>query len=110
VGETIEVSDWAAVLNIEYQQGTNKKYLAINVVKRRRIESGQSDMSNITYLAHPFDGSSFRLIDDFLIGKILSLNSLVTDVENVGKEKTNAVPRLKQMEESEFEEDENYES
>lgn len=110
--EIIESSDWAAILNMEYKPGTDEKYLVINVVKRRRIESGESDLSKITYLAHPFSKMGFRLIDDFKLDKVLSVSSLVTEIDSVGKEKTNAIPRLKQMDQSqfvEFEDDNSYE-
>ena len=101
--EIIETSDWAAVLNIEFKPGTGDKYIVINVVKRRRIDASESDFEKYTYLAHPFaKGNGLRLIDDLNLNKVLSLRSLISDIENVDKEKTNAVPRLKKMEESEF--------
>ena len=106
--EVVEASDWLAVLNIEYKPGTDDRYLIVNVVKRRRIDSADSDFAKYTYLAHPF-GKGLRLIDDMHLDKVLSLQSLVSDIDIVGKEKTNAVPRLKSMAANpfvEFEDDE----
>jgi len=102
--EIIESADWAAVLNIEYKPGSmDDRYLVINVVKRRRIEAGESDFAKYTYIAHPFaKNNGFRLLDDFGLDKILSVQSLVTDINEVGKEKTNATERLKIMSPSEF--------
>lgn len=94
--EVIETSDWAAVLNSEYKPGTDDKYMTINVVKRRRIDMNESDLAMYTYLAHPFaKNNGLRLIDDVNLGKILSLQSLSTDINDViPKEKTNAVNRF----------------
>lgn len=101
--EVIETSDWAAVLNSEYKPGTDEKFMTINVVKRRRIDMADADMERYTYLAHPFaKNNGMRLIDDINLGKILSLQSLVSDIDIVSKEKANAVPRLKSMEHHDF--------
>jgi len=101
--EVIETSDWAAVLNSEYKPGTDEKYMTINVVKRRRIDMADSEMERYTYLAHPFaKNNGLRLIDDIYLGKILSLKSLTSDIDIVGKEKANAVPRLKSMDQHDF--------
>lgn len=101
--EVIETSDWAAVLNSEYKPGTDEKYMTINVVKRRRIDMADADMERYTYLAHPFaKNNGMRLIDDINLGKILSLQSLVSDINVVSKEKANAVPRLKSMNQHDF--------
>lgn len=101
--EVIETADWAGVLNIEHKPGTDEKYLVVNAVKRRRIDSLESDLAKYTYLAHPFArNNGLRLIDDIKLDKVLSLQSLVTDIPGIGKEKANAVPRLMNMEQSEF--------
>lgn len=101
--EVIETADWAGVLNIEHKPGTDEKYLVVNAVKRRRIDSLESDLAKYTYLAHPFArNNGLRLIDDIKLDKVLSLQSLVTDISGIGKEKANAVPRLMNMEQSEF--------
>ena len=95
--EVIECADWVAMNNIEYKPGTDQKYFCLNVVKRRRIDSAESDFAKYTYLAHPFSPTNgLRLIDDAGTGKILSLKSLINDFD-VSKEKTNAVPRLKNL-------------
>lgn len=106
----IETSDWAAVVNIEYKPGTDDKYLSINVVKRRRIDSSEAEFAKYTYLAHPFaKNNGLRLIDDIKLDKVLSLQSLTTDIATIGKEKSNAVPRLKSIQQSDFVEfDEEY--
>jgi hypothetical protein len=99
----LETCDWAAVLNIEYKQNSDDKYLVINVVKRRRIDSNESSFAKYTYLAHPFSkNNGLRLVDDFDLDKVLSLQSLVTDISDVNKEKTNATNRLKVLPSSEF--------
>lgn len=99
----VETADWACVLNIEYKPGTDDKYITVNVVKRRRIENSDSEFAKYTYLAHPFSKSNgLRLIDDINLEKILSLKSLSSDIDIVGKERANAVPRLKTVQPSEF--------
>lgn len=104
--EVVEVADFLALLNIEYKPGTDDKYLTMNVVKRRRIDQSQSDFAKYTYLAHPFaKNNGLRLLDDMKLDKVLSLQSLATDISLVDKEKANAVPRLKTMEQSEFRDD-----
>lgn len=101
--EIIESIDWGAFINVEYKPGTDEKYLAINVVKRRRIDSSEAEFAKYTYIAHPFaKENQFRLLDDMNQEKILSLKSLVSDIDVNGKEKTNATARLKNMEPSEF--------
>ena len=101
----LETSDFAAVLNTEYRPGTDEKYLTINVVKRRRIDSADSEFARFTYLAHPFArNNGLRLIDDVNLDKVLSLQSLVSDIDLGNKEKTNAAPRLQHLVQSVFEE------
>lgn len=108
-GEVIETADFAAVLNIEYKPGTDEKYMTINVVKRRRIDASSSEFAKYTYLAHPFSKTNgLRLIDDVNLDKVLSLKSLTSDIIDVSKDKTNAVPRLKTMQQTDFMEFENY--
>lgn len=103
IREIIESIDWGAFINVEYKPGTDEKYLAINVVKRRRIDSSEAEFAKYTYIAHPFAKENrFRLLDDMNQEKILSLKSLVSDIDVNGKEKTNATARLKNMEPSEF--------
>ena len=102
-GEVIETADWAAMINTEFKQGTDEKFLVINVVKRRRIDANESEFAKYTYLAHPFaKNNGLRLIDDVKLDKVLSLQSLTTDIDIVGKEKANATPRLQMMPRSEF--------
>lgn len=103
--EIIEVADFAAVLNIEYKPGTDDRYMVISVIKRRRIDISDIEFVKYTYLAHPFHKNKpLALIDDVNLDKVLSVQSLVNDIDIIGKERTNAVPRLKSMEPSEFEE------
>lgn len=90
----IESSDWAAVLDSQYKPGTDDKYMLINVVKRRRIDSADSEFAKYTYLAHPFaKNNGLRLLDDINLNKVLSLQSLDTDIADANKEKVNAVSR-----------------
>lgn len=94
----METSDWVCVLNIEEKLGGDGgRYLVMNVVKRRRVDQSPGSLSNITYLAHPFAlNNGLRLLDDLNLPKVLSLQSLATDIdETIQKEKTNAVPRSK---------------
>lgn len=99
----IEGGDWIAVLNSEYKPGTDEKYMTINVVKRRRIDMADAEFAKYTYLAHPFaKNNGLRLLDDINLNKVLSLQSLVTDIDIVSKEKANAVPRLKSIEQHDF--------
>ena len=101
--EVVETADWAAMVNTEYKPGTDEKYLVLNVVKRRRIDSNESEFAKYTYLAHPFaKNNGLRLVDDVKLDKVLSLQSLITDIDIVGKEKANAVNRLQVMPRSEF--------
>lgn len=104
--EVVEACDFLAITNIEYRPGTDDKYLTLNVVKRRRIDASEPELAKYTYLAHPFSkNNGLRLIDDVPLGKVLSLQSLVTDVDAIGKEKTNAVPRLVSIDQHEFREE-----
>ena len=107
VREVVETSDFLAIVNITYKPGTDDRYMEFNVVKRRRIDSSESEFAKFTYLAHPFaKNNGLRLVDDVGTGKILSLQSLVSDIDvPISKEKTNAIPRLKSMEVSDFDED-----
>lgn len=103
MGEVVETADWACVLNIEYKPGTDEKYLTVNVVKRRRIDNADAEFAKYTYLAHPFSkNNGLRLIDDINLDKVLSLQSLSSDIAVVDKERANAVPRLKSLQQSEF--------
>lgn len=104
--ELAEVADWLGLCNITYKPGTNQRYFEVNVAKRRRIDQSEAEFAKYTYLAHPFaPNNGLRLLDDINLDKVLSLQSLATDIDIIGKEKTNAVQRLKQMKQSEFEED-----
>lgn len=101
--EVIETSDFVAMTNIAYKPGTDDRYMELEVVKRRRIDSSESEFAKYTYLAHPFSKKNgLRLIDDINIGKVLSLQSLVSDIDIIDKEKANAVPRLQTIKQSEF--------
>lgn len=103
--EVAEVADFLALVNIAYKPGTDEKFLEINVVKRRRIDAAEADFAKFTYLAHPFSrNNGLKLIDDMRLDKVLSLQSLVSDILPVGKEKTNATQRLQTLEYSEFDE------
>lgn len=101
--EVIETADWAGILGIEYKPGTDDRYITLNIVKRRRIDMSDAEFAKYTYLAHPFSkANGLRLLDDINLDKVLSLQSLSTDILGVNKEKANAVPRLKSMQPSEF--------
>ena len=101
--EVAEVADWLGLCNITYKPGTNQRYFEVNVAKRRRIDQAEAEFAKFTYLAHPFSiTNGLRLIDDLNTDKVLSLQSLVSDIDVVGSEKTNAVPRLKSIEQVEF--------
>lgn len=104
--EIAEVADWLGLCNITYKPGTNQRYFEVNVQKRRRIDQAEAEFAKYTYLAHPFaPNNGLRLLDDINLEKVLSLQSLTSDIDVVGKEKTNAVPRLKSIEMDDFIED-----
>jgi hypothetical protein len=103
--EVTEISDWLGTTNITYKPGTDQRYLEIDVVKRRRIDSSDYKMAQFTHLAHPFaPNNGLRLLDDLYLDKVLSVRSLDTDIDINGniKEKTNAVPRLKTITQEQF--------
>lgn len=101
--EVAEVADFLALVNIGYKPGTDDRYLEMNVVKRRRIDASEAEFAKFTYLAHPFSKSNgLRLIDDMRLDKVLSVQSLVSDISPIGKEKTNATVRLQTMPYQEF--------
>lgn len=103
--EVAEVADFLALVNIDYKPGTDERFLEINVVKRRRIDAAEAEFARFTYLAHPFSKTNgLRLIDDMRLDKVLSLQSLVSDIPGITKEKTNATKRLQTMEYQEFDE------
>ncbi len=107
-GAIIEVSDWVALCGTEYKSGTDEKYFTINVVKRRRIDASEAEFAKYTYLAHPFSRTnSFRLLNDINLDKVLSLQSLSSDIEMNGLDgnKVNATKRLQTLSPAEFEED-----
>jgi len=103
--ELVEAADWLATTNITYKPGTDQRYLELDVVKRRRIDSSDYKMAQFTHLAHPFAPTNgLRLLDDLYLDKVLSVRSLDTDIDINGniKEKTNAVPRLKTITQEQF--------
>lgn len=101
--ELAEIADWLGLCNITYKPGTDEKYFEVNVQKRRRIDQSDAEFAKYTYLAHPFSKTNgLRLLDDINLDKVLSLQSLTTDIIGVNKEKANVVPRLKSMQQSEF--------
>ena len=106
--EVLETADFFAVLNREYKPGTDQLYLTINVLKRRRIDAAEKEFAKFTYLAHPYKrNNQLALIHDMGTGKVLSLQSLSSDIDVIGDgEKKNAAPRLQQVDQHEF--DENY--
>lgn len=90
--------------NITYKPDSNIRYVELSAVKRRRIDASEAEMARFSYLVHPFsEKNPMRLIDDIFLDKVLSLQSLVSDIDNgVDKEKVNAVERLKIIKPSEF--------
>ena len=94
--EVVETADFVGITNITYKPGTDKRYLELDAVKRRRIDTNEYEMARFTHLAHPFsEKNGLRLLDDLYLDKVLSLQSLDSDITPVSKEKANAVPRLK---------------
>lgn len=107
--DVYQVADWLASVNREYKPGTDEQYMTINVLKRRRIDASEAEFAKFTYLAHPFaKQNGLRLVDDINLDKVLSLQSLASDIDivGIGKEKTNATKRLQLMPQQDF--DENY--
>ena len=103
----LEIADWMGLVGTEYKPGTDEKYFTINCVKRRRLDAAEAEFAKFTYLAHPFrPNNGLALLDDVNSDKVLSLQSLASDIDIVGSgEKTNAVPRLQLMKHSDFSED-----
>lgn len=107
--ELAEIADWLGLCNITTMPGKNQRFLEVNVAKRRRIDASEAEFAKYTYLAHPFaPNNGMRLLDDINLDKVLSLKSLTTDIVDASKDKTNAVPRLKSITQSEFVEFDNY--
>lgn len=107
--ELAEIADWLGLCNITTAPNSSQRFLEINVAKRRRIDASEAEFAKYTYLAHPFaPNNGMRLLDDINLDKVLSLKSLSSDIELVDKDKTNAVPRLKSIPQSEFVEFDNY--
>jgi hypothetical protein len=101
--EVVETADFVGITNITYKPGTDQRYLELDAVKRRRIDTNEYEMARFTHLAHPFsEKNGLRLLDDLYLDKVLSLQSLDTDISLVSKEKANAVPRLKNKNITEF--------
>lgn len=102
-----EIADFLATVGTEYKKGTDQKYFTINVLKRRRIDASEAEFAKFSYLAHPFAlKNPFRLLVDCNTDKVLSLQSLSTDIPEISGNKANAVPRLQKLKAEEF--DENY--
>ena len=94
--EMIVTPDWVGIVNIEYKPGTRDKYMALSAVKRRRIDTSEGDLAKYTYMVHPFSKiNQLKLLDDLELDQILSLESLVSDIDIIDKEKINAAPRRK---------------
>lgn len=101
-----EVADFLAFVGTEYKSGTDEKYFTIKVAKRRRIDASEAEFAKFTYLAHPFSTKNpFRLLPDMNTDKVLSVQSLATDIPELSTNKTNAVPRLQKLKASDFNED-----
>jgi hypothetical protein len=101
--EVCEVADFLCLCNITYKPGTDERYMEFSVVKRRRIDQSEADFAKYTYLAHPFaKNNGLRLVDDMNLDKVLSLQSLVSDIDIIGKEKANATKRVKLIQQSDF--------
>jgi len=107
-GDVIEGSDSVGILGREEKPGTDDLYLTINMVKRRRIDASEAAFARYTYLAHPFaKNNGLRLLEDIHLDRILSLQSLASDIDmsGINKEKANAAQRLQQITQKEFDED-----
>lgn len=104
----LEIADFLATVGTEFKSGTNEKYFTMNVLKRRRIDAAEAEFEKYNYLAHPFSlKNPFRLCDDMNLDKVLSVQSLATDIDKIPLtgEKSNAVKRLQVMKREEFNED-----
>lgn len=91
--EIVETADWMAIINTEIQPGTNRRFLCINAVKRRRIDQAESEFKEYTYIAHPFRQNSLQVIPDMRTGKVMSVGSLQTGLDDVEAKTKNAVQR-----------------
>ena len=97
-----ETADTLIFINREKKPMTDDWYMAFNAKKRRRLDD--STASAYDYFAHPFaKHNGLRLLDDINSTHILSVQSLVTDLDPFSSsDHTNAVPRLQVMPREEF--------
>lgn len=106
----LQVVDWACVVGMTYKPGTHDKYMAFNLLDRRRVDASDAELSGYEYLVHPFaKNNGLRLLDDINLSSILSLQSLVNDLDGiVPKDKVNATPRENVVKSHKFIEDDLY--
>ena len=84
--DMLENCDWAAIMNIEVERQTNKRYLTIKEIKKR-----YKSMTPVEYFNQPFiDGSTIQLIEDVGSEIPVAKISLATDLLGVH---VNAAPR-----------------
>lgn len=82
--DLVENSDWVCIINIERHKLTGQYYLTFKRTKIRYADLSEGR----TYFNHPFaDGGKIRLIDDVMLPKSLSINTLATDIVENEKKK-----------------------
>lgn len=83
--DLVENSDWVCIINIERHKKTGQYYLTFKRTKIRYADKSEGR----TYFNHPFaDGDKIRLIDDVMLPKSLSINTLATDIAEDEKKKS----------------------
>ena len=82
--DLVENSDWVCIINIERHKLTGQYYLTFKRTKIRYADLSEGR----AYFNHPFaDGDKIRLIDDVMLPKSLSINTLATDIAENEKKK-----------------------
>lgn len=77
--DMLENCDWTAILNIELERSTDKRYLTIKEIKKR-----YRSMTDITYMNQPFmDNSTIRLVEDVNMDKSVAKLSLQSDLVGI---------------------------
>lgn len=74
--DMLENCDWTAILNVEIERSTDKRFLTIKEIKKR-----YKSMTDITYMNQPFvEGSTIQLVEDVNMKESVAKLSLSTDM------------------------------
>jgi len=74
--DMLENCDWTAILNVEIERSSDKRFLTIKEIKKR-----YKSMTDITYMNQPFvEGSTIQLVEDVNMKESVAKLSLSTDM------------------------------